>query len=113
MADVSSESYETFLYGAVDRDYCRHASFTPALLYTYIDCLNVIMNDPDTMDNNNIPLCNHMTKPLLLKDRMSFQCNCTLVIVIALSILCYAQSKRSHIVQRKNTSFAFDNNVLK
>lgn len=98
MADVSSESYETFSYGAIDKDYCRYASFTSALLYTYVNCLNVIMNDPDTMDNNNIPLCNHMIEPLLLKDRMSFQRNYTLVVVIALSILCYAQSKRSHIV---------------
>lgn len=61
------------------------------------------MTDLNAMGNNNISLHNSMTKPLLLKDRINFKCNCALVAVVSLSILYYIQSKRSNIVQMVNT----------
>ncbi len=54
-----------------------------------------------------------MTESPWLEDWTNSQRNCTLIVVVALGILCYAQSKWSNIVQRVNIQFAFANNVLK
>lgn len=71
------------------------------------------MADPDAIDNDNIFLYINMTELLLLEDQTTFQYNYTLVIVIALLILCYLQNKCSNIVQRINTQLVLANNILK
>ncbi len=73
-----------------------------------------IIEDSDSIDHHGIPLLyNNMTKPSLLKDRITSQRNRAWIAVVALGMLCYAQSKRSNILQRVNTQFAFAKNVPK
>lgn len=67
-ADISPESFETFLYVDVNREHQRHAPFTRALLRICVDGSDTIINDPNAIDNKNVPLCNNMTEPPLLED---------------------------------------------
>lgn len=60
------------------------------------------MADSDVMGNNKILLCDHMTEHLLFENQTTSQRNCALVAVVALLMLCYAQSEHSNIVQRVN-----------
>lgn len=50
---------------------------------------------------------------MLFEDRTNRQRNRPLIAVVALAILCYAQSERCNLVQRVNAQFAFANNVPK
>ncbi len=114
VADVPPESFESFLYVEVDREHRRHAPFTRSLICTCVDNSETIIKDPDLIDLHSIPpLRDNMTEPPLLEDWTTFQRNCALITVVALGMLCYTQSKRSNIVQRVNTQFAFANNVPK
>lgn len=91
------------MYINIDKKYKRYASFTKILLYKCVDSSDANIADLDAMSNNNMFLCNNMTKSLLFKDRTTFQRNCTLIAIIALSILYYAQKKCFNIVQKVNT----------
>ncbi len=68
------------------------------LFRTCVDGSDAIMNDPDAMGDDDIPLRDNMTESPLLEDRTSSQRNRALVAVVALSMLCYAQSERSNNV---------------
>lgn len=89
-ANGSPESFETFSYINVDKKHRRHALFTQALLCKCVDSSDAIMANLDAMGNDNISMRDHMTERPLLKDRTTFQHNCALVAVLALSMLCYA-----------------------
>lgn len=112
-ADISPKCFVIFPYIDIDRKHYRHASFTWVLFCICVDDSDTIINDLDTMSDNNNFLCNNITEPPLLKDWTTSQHNHTLVIIVALSILYYAQSEQSNIIQRVNTQFAFANNILK
>ena len=71
------------------------------------------MANSNVMNNNDIFLYNNMTETPLLENQIISQHNYALFAVVALSMLCYAQSKRFNIVQKVNTQFAFANNILK
>ena len=88
-ADISLESFETFLYIDVNRKHRRHAPFTQALFCIYVDSLDVIMNDPDVMGDKDVFLRNNIIKLSLLEDQTSSQHNHALVAVVVLSMLCY------------------------
>ena len=88
-ADISLESFETFLYIDINRKHRRHALFTRALFCIYVDSLDVIMNNPDVMGNKDVLLRNNIIKPPLLEDQTSSQHNHALVAGIVLSMLCY------------------------
>lgn len=113
VVDISLEGFETFLYVDIDKKYQKHIPFTQALHYKCVDSLDTIMAHPDAVDNYNIFLRDKMMEPPLLKDQITSQCNYVLVVVIALSILFYAQNKRFNIIQRVDTPFAFANNSSK
>ena len=77
-----------------------------------MDSLEIIIKNPDLIDLYGIfPLYNNMTKSLLLKDWTTSQHNCTLIAVVVLEMLYYAQNKHFNIVQKVNTQFAFVNKV--
>lgn len=59
-ADISLESFEIFSNVDIDREHCRHASFIQVLLCKYIGGSDAIINDPDVMGDNDIPLYNNM-----------------------------------------------------
>lgn len=112
--DVSPESFELFSYIEIDKKHQIYTPFTQSLICTCVNSSETIIDDPDVNDLYNIsPLRNNMTKPPLLKNRTTSQCNHALMLVMALGILCYAQNKRSKFVQKVNTQFAFANNILK
>ena len=113
-ADISLESFESFLYVEVDKEHQRHAPFTQSLICTCVDSSATIINNPDSIELHGIlPLRDNMTEPPLLKDQTTSQCNRTLIAIVALRMLCYIQSKRSNLVQRVNTQFTFANNISK
>ena len=88
--DISPESFKSFLYVKVGKEYRRHASFTQSLICTYVDSSKIIIKDPDSIDLYGIlSLCNNMTKPPLLENWTTLQHNCILIAVVALGILCY------------------------
>lgn len=90
-ANVSSESFESFLYVKVDRENQRHASFTRSLIRTCVNSSDIIIDDPDAINFHGIlPLRDNMTESPLLKDRTTSQRNRALVAVVALGMLCYA-----------------------
>lgn len=60
------------------------------------------MADSDAIGNNDILLRDHMTEHLVLEDQTTSHRNRALVAVVALLMLCYAQSERSNIVQKIN-----------
>lgn len=67
-ANTSLESFKTFLYVEVNREYWKQAPFIQALLCIYIDSSDVIMNNPNVIGNDNIPLQDNMIEHLLLED---------------------------------------------
>ena len=102
--NVSPESFESFLYVEVNREHWRHTPFTQSLIYTGVNSSETIIKDLDSINFYSIFLLrNNMTKPPLFEDWTTFQCNCALIVVVVLKMLCYAQSKCSNIVQRVNT----------
>ncbi len=110
--NISLESFQLFLYIEVDKEHRRHMSYTQSLIYICVDSLETIIQDLNLIDLHDIPpLRNNMTKSPLLQYRTTFQCNCTLIAVVALEILCYAQNKCFNIMQRVNIQFTFANNV--
>lgn len=107
------ESFKIFSYVDVDRKYQRYIPFIQTIFCICINNLNGIINNLDVISDKNISLYNNITESLLLEDWISSQHNYTLIAVVALSMLYYAQSKRSNIVQRVNIQFVFTNNISK
>lgn len=102
VADISPESFKGFSYIQVDTKHWQDAPFTWFLLRACIDSLDNIIADPNIINNNGFLLCNNMWDPMLLEDRTNRQRNRPLITVVALAILCYAQSKCYNLVQRVN-----------
>lgn len=64
--------------------------FTQLLIYTYVNSSEIIIDNLDLIDFHNNPLlCDNMTDPPLFEDQTTSQCNCTLITVVTLQILCY------------------------
>lgn len=58
---------------------------------TCVNSSDAIINDPDTIGNDDIPpLRDNMTEPSLLEDWTTSHRNRALVAVVALAMLCYA-----------------------
>lgn len=66
--DVFPKNFEIFLYVNFDKEYQRHTLFIQALLCKYVDSLDTIMADLDTISDDNIFLRNNMIEPLLLNN---------------------------------------------
>lgn len=112
--DISLESFELFSYIEIDRKHQKYALFTQFLICICMNNSEIIINNPDTNNLYDIPLlCNNMTESPLLENRITFQHNRALIVVMTLGILCYAQNKCFNIIQRVNIQFAFVNNVFK
>lgn len=79
-----------------------------------VNSLKTIINNLDIINFYNISfLCNNMIESFLLEDCTTSQYNYTLITIVTLKILYYAQKTYSNIVQKVNIQFSFANNVLK
>lgn len=68
-----SRKFQMILFIKVDKKHQRHTLFSESLICTYVDSLETMIKDWNSIDLCSILLLyNNMTKPLLFKDRITF-----------------------------------------
>lgn len=87
--NILPESFEEFLYIAVNIEYQKHTLFTWSLLYISINSLDNIITNLNIINNNNFILCHNRNDLILFKYQIICQYNWPLIAIIALVILYY------------------------
>ena len=115
----SSQKLSSFSFTDVNQQHQAIAPFTIQLLRCCINRSDITLRGTKDKDAEELPeelleLRDDMPREdVLLSKRRDATCNCALVAVVALCMLCYGCNKRSNLLQTIIRYFAFANNVPK